>query len=395
MYDKDAPEIGPAQHPGFDHFPPGSSQFIDHPSHAKPGIHVFPDKLHVVTVIENPLRWRSRYWNYNLFEAMVERAGAILYTVEIAFGDRAFEVTRPGHPRQLQLRTTDELLHKENALNLGVAGLLPRDWKKVAWLDADVQFQRPDWAQETLHLLEHYKVLQMFSHALDLGPQSEPLDMNESFISHELSIDPPHLPQTPAARTERRRKKCCKCPDCPCCPCHDPYGPSGGGKLHHPGLAWAMRREAWDAVGGLMDQIMGGSADHYMALALFNLIAEKKNETKGYRYLNIHDFPEGYKRPVLEWQHRAERFIRRNVGVMPGLITHYWHGPKQKRQYLVRAKFLAQMGFNPIHDLKRDWQGLWQLHDDGSPRSIKLRDGLRVYSRLRDEDSNEAQKWNV
>lgn len=385
--------------PGFDHLPPGSTIFVDHPSHAKPGIHVYPDRLHVITVLENPLRWRSRYWNFHLFEQMVERSGALLYVVEIAFGGRKHEITTPGNPRHLQLRTDDELLHKENGIDLGVAQLFPKDWNKMAWLDADVQFQRPDWAQETLHLLDHYKVLQMFSHALDLGPNSEPLDLNEGFVMHELDkIEPGLPPGTVTKEPELPKKgkgKCCKCKDCPCCPCHcNPYGPSGAHKLRHPGLVWAMRREAWDSVGGLMDWIMGGSADHYMALALFNLISKDKPGS-GYKYLNLHDFPAGYKQPVLEWQHRAERFIRRNVGYMPGLVTHFWHGPKTKRQYLNRAALLAKNNFDPVHHLKRDWQGLYQLHDDGTVNFIKIRDGLMQYARLRDEDGTQAEKWNV
>ena len=71
---------------GFEHLPADSPLYIEHPSQAKPGIHVFPDKLYVVTMLENPLRWRSRYKNYWAFEQMCNKAGAILYTAEIAFG---------------------------------------------------------------------------------------------------------------------------------------------------------------------------------------------------------------------------------------------------------------------------------------------------------------------
>ena len=142
---------------------------IDHPSQARPGIHVLPDRLHVVTMLENPLRWRSRYWNYWMFERECEAAGAILYTAEVAFGERHFEVTQVGNPQHLQLRTESEIWHKENALNLLIQRL-PVEAKYVAWIDADVKFNRPDWAQETLQLLQHYDVLQMFSHAQDVGP---------------------------------------------------------------------------------------------------------------------------------------------------------------------------------------------------------------------------------
>jgi len=60
------------------------SPFIDHPSHARSGIQPFPDRLHVLTMLENPLRWRARYRNYWMFQRQIETSGAILYTCEIA-----------------------------------------------------------------------------------------------------------------------------------------------------------------------------------------------------------------------------------------------------------------------------------------------------------------------
>ncbi|MGC2648232.1 MAG: hypothetical protein WA261_18255, partial [Candidatus Sulfotelmatobacter sp.] len=166
-----------------------SADYIDHPSQARPGIHVFPDKLHVVTMLENPLRWRSRYWNYWMFERECAAAGAILYTAEVAFGGRQFEVTKAENPRHLQLRTNHEIWHKENALNLLIQRL-PAEAKYVAWIDADVKFSRPDWAQETLQLLQHYDVLQMFSHAQDVGPNYEPLTTTPGFLYKWMTDQP-------------------------------------------------------------------------------------------------------------------------------------------------------------------------------------------------------------
>ena len=127
--------------------------FTLHQSHARADIQPLADSLHVLTMLENPLRWQARYRNYWMFERHVEQSGAILYTCEIAFREREFEITRAGNPRHLQLRASSELWRKENALNL-LAARLPADAKYLAWIDADVQFARPDWAQETLHLLQ-------------------------------------------------------------------------------------------------------------------------------------------------------------------------------------------------------------------------------------------------
>ena len=52
-----------------------------------------------------------------------------------------------------------------------------------------------------------------------------------------------------------------------------------------------------------------------------------------------------------------------------------------------RWKILTENQFNPNTDIKRDWQGLFQLEDHGDMRSIKLRDDIRKYFRARNEDS--------
>ena len=70
---------------------------------------------------------------------------------------------------------------------------------------------------------------------------------------------------------------------------------------------------------------------------------------------------------------------------MPGLITHRWHGKKLDRKYNERWRVLVNANFDPVVDLKRDTQGLWTL----TPRSLALRDGLRMYAAARNEDGGE------
>src|SRR5581483_2347339 len=143
-----------------------------------------PDRLHdplyVIAPVFNSQRFRSRWRLYEDFARHVACAGAILYTVEVAFGDRDFAVTQACNPRHLQLRTKSELWLKEAAINLMVQQL-PRDWKYVAWIDADFQFARGDWADETLHKLQHYDLVQMYSTIQDLKPNHDPHGPSRSF----------------------------------------------------------------------------------------------------------------------------------------------------------------------------------------------------------------------
>src|SRR4051812_33472615 len=106
--------------------------------------------FYVIGVCSNPVRYKSRIALYKKFREHMAESGAQLLTVEIAFGVRPFEVTEEGNPWDLQLRTVDEIWHKENMINLGLNYLsqIAPNFSQVAWIDGDVQFIRKDWLQE-------------------------------------------------------------------------------------------------------------------------------------------------------------------------------------------------------------------------------------------------------
>lgn len=368
---------------------PHPDTFIDDYSHARPGIWPLPDKLHVMTVLSNPPRFRSRYNLYREYAKRVLDSSAILHTCEIAFGQRHFEITDPNNPHHLQLRTSHEIWHKENALNILIqhARRLYPDMRYVAWIDADILFARPDWAQETLHQLQHFKVVQMFSHAQDLGPNSEPYDgIRPGFMWSYLNERPnPHdMPEGWDWATSGHSVSDGVGP----MDCYYPPARAALGKISwrftHPGFAWAARLSALDdlsvgAYGPLVDWAILGSGDYHMATALVGHV----------EYSLSPQMPGRYRQLCWEWQREAEKHIRRNVGCVPGVVNHGWHGKRAARLYDKRWKFLAVSRFNPDQDLKRDTQGIWQLNDRGAD-SITLRDGLRAYARLRNEDSSDV-----
>ena len=313
--------------------------------------HLSPDQLHVITMISNPIRYASRYRLYRDFEARVVAAGATLWTVEVAFGERPHAVTSPGNSCHLQLRTSTELWHKENALNL-LAARLPLDWKYMAWIDADVAFARPDWAVETVQQLQHYAVVQMFEHCVDMDASYNPL--TPQMGGEQL----PSMMRQHVMGTAWGGK---------------PYSASAG----HSGYAWAIRRDAFDALGGLIDFSVCGANDHHMARAFMGEVLDSVNASCS----------TGLKDALFAWGKRAEA-LRGNVGFVPGLVLHYWHGSKKNRRYIDRWQILATSQFDPRTDLRRDWQGLYVLQDDGSSRMLRLRNDIRAYFRQRDEDAN-------
>lgn len=304
------------------------------------------DPLYVITPVFNPIRYRSRWKLYCDFASMVARAGAKLVTVEIAFGERDFVLKDYPCDIYIPLRTNAELWHKENAVNIGFSRL-PSDWKYAAWIDGDITFSRSDWDNETIHQLQHYKIVQMWSQSVDLTPKYDILRSFRSYVYCSNNNIP------------RKWSK----------------SYSEGGEYYHPGYAWAIRRDAFNELGGLIDWAILGGADLFMCDLLFNNTRDLPRSLgpSGVKWLNI-------------WKKRADTYIKQNVGYVEGLILHYFHGKKVDRKYQDRGQILVDAKFDPEYDLVRDYQNLWQLNSN----NIKLRDGIKKYLRQRDEDSSEA-----
>lgn len=306
-------------------------------------------KFWVIAVISNPVRFNSRWELFKKFEKHVLSLTPNLIVVEQSFGCRNFQITSPSNPNHLQVRSLDELWHKENMVNIGVQHLskIAPDWQYMAWIDADIEFNRKDIIEETVHQLQHYEIVQMFQHAIDLGPDGETFQVHNGFMYSYLNGKP-----------------------------------QGKGYTHwHSGYAWAINRDAYDKIGGLYDVSILGSGDNLMAHAFIGKGLEQLPMTMSC----------DYRKSLQDWEERVTRLLYRDVGYVKGTIMHQWHGKKKDRKYKDRWKILEDSQFSPFTDIKRDAYGLWQLDVDNSERMIKFRDDLRQYFRARKEDSSDIE----
>lgn len=296
--------------------------------------------LDVVAVVSNPVQYNSRYRLYNEFcERMRKEPQVRLFTVELQHRNKPFVTDA-----SLKLRTSDEVWHKENMINVAV-NHLPANWEYMAWIDADVEFQRKDWVAETLRQLQHYDIVQLFSHAVDLGPNGETMDIHNGFCYQWVQ----NLMGEDAPRAQ-------------------PYK-----KFHHTGYAFAMKAETYDNLGGLMEFPILGAADHHMCKAWIGRVEESYPN-------NIHP---NYQQLCHDYQERCERHLKQNISYVAGTLVHYWHGKKVDRKYHERWQILIRNDFDPLMDIKKDRNNLWKLEGNKS----KLRDDLRSYFRVRNEDS--------
>lgn len=306
--------------------------------------------LHVVAVISNPVRYHSRYRLARKFiKEMAATENVCFHVVEAAFGDRHHELKEiclELGVDYIPIRTKSEIWIKENMLNLGMRSVTIRypEAKYLAWVDADVFFRDPHWATETVQQLQHFNVVQPWSDCADLGHRG-------GILQHFKSFGAQHQRRMPKQKSP-----------------NDPY------QYAHTGFAWACTRRFFEAIGGLMDFPILGSADHHMG---FGMIGEVMDTVHG-------GMTDGFKRRAKEWEARAVRATLREVGFVSGRIEHEFHGPKKRRYYRERWQILIEHKFNPDTDLMYDEAGVIQLV--GKP---DLEQAIRLYNRSRMEDSIE------
>lgn len=300
--------------------------------------------LHVVVPYSNYNRYKRRE---ELMREFLERSknypNIQLYIVEVAYMQRPFVFTSPNNPNHLQLRTAECIWHKENMINLMIQRL-PYDWEYVAWVDADIEFINKNWAIETIHQLQHYQIVQPFQTVNNLGPTGNTISTHKSF-AYMWSLG-------------------------------KPFDIKGYYGLFHPGFAWAMRREAFESIGGLLDFAILGAGDSHMATAFIGKILDS---VPG----NIHP---NYRKLLEIYQRRCSKKVMYKLGCVDGTIIHYFHASFKKRYYQERWNVLIKNRYDPLDDIQKDSTGLLVL-DTTNPEYINLSNGILNYFKARQEDS--------
>ena len=264
-------------------------------------------KLNVIIVISNPCMYATRYILLKEFISRIEaeETNVNLYVVELIYENQRFIVTDKKNKKHLQIKTTTPIWHKENMINLGVKYLLPANWKALAWIDADVEFESSTWALDTLKVLNGTKdVVQIFSHCIDMDKNGESLNIFNSF-----------------GFSFAKNKKYV----------------TRGLDYWHPGYAWAITRKAFDKLGGIYDKGILGSGDNIFALSIIQKA----------KFMNNISYHDDYNQSMLDYQEKT-RGLR--LGYIPGVIRHHYHGKKINRRYIDRTQILKDYQYSPnIH----------------------------------------------
>lgn len=288
--------------------------------------------LVVVTAYFNPQKSTRRLQNYLRFERGLSDHGIQLLTVE---GIRNGTPELTGE-NILHVQCEDILWQKERLINIGIRSL-PDDVDAVGWFDGDLLFDRRDLRAAILDGLRRWPILQPWSHCQMLGPSDEPTDWQGAPVATSLGAS------------------------------NQGKGGNSYSTKKHPGFAWAMRRDAYNAMGGLHEHHITGGGDTKMAIAFFGNFKSPFLVGRLTEAMHTH-----WKR----WADNAYAVINGQVGWLDGTIRHLYHGEIADRQYIPRSKLLVENDYDPDRDICYAESGAlaWSEH-----ASQKLQDDVANY----------------
>ena len=207
------------------------------------------------------------------------------YTIELVFDDRKPEIA-PG-TNVYHVRSSSYMFYKESLCRI-LETKIPKKYKKIAFLDADLLFPDDEWYSKLSAKLDSYDVVQGFEYA------------------HWLDLTYKHVTLTRESAVKSTTETF--------------------SHLYHPGFVWGFRRDWYNRV-GFFDLALSGSGD---TLSVAGWMKQKLPK-------NAHSLPHSLRREYDAFckMHRPKISYLKNVHVF-----HLYHGSRANRQYVDRHAIL-------------------------------------------------------
>ncbi len=224
---------------------------------------------------------------------------------EAAFGD-------PEIPGSVAIAATDRnlLWQKERLINIALEQL-PASVRWVCWIDHDLVFERADWLEAAVAMLQDGRdAVQLFDRIRYIDQAGKIISSTESAASVAL-------------RGQRAGTA--------------------------PGGAWVASREWLSRIGGIYDRNIVGGGD----AVFFSAVSKQPSKFLGRQ-------PDAVRIDAQQW---IDQVAEVRYGCLPGAVRHLWHGDRENRQYHSRDAMLCQFDFDPRAHLRIGSNGLLELTD--------------------------------
>ncbi len=276
----------------------------------------------------NPAGYRNPRRNLHRFLRQMEAAGVSVFVAELAYGDLPWLLPESANHLRLRTPLRNAMWHKENLLNL-LERMVPDTFDTIAWIDADIWFERRDWVQAAEDALKTRAVVQLFEKIVQTAEDGSVATVQ------------------PGAGFS---------------------GYLGVGQTT-PGYAWAARRSLWKQAGGLYERAVIGGADTLQASVWF------PTAHWPFGWFNYAGTPGSLER-LRQWCASEG-----GCGGIAGAAFHEWHGDTAKRKYGERHGIMGSI--NVETDLVRRVDGLLEFSDRVPDW---FRSHIQTYFRSRAED---------
>jgi len=273
------------------------------------------------------------------FRSYARSYGINFQTVETIFPGQVFQLTEPNNkPHDLQYQADWIFAMRENLVNVGAKNL-PEDWEFMSWIDQHIFWLDPYWFEKCIWLFSHYNIVHMLE-SNDFWSVKNTTDYHLEGIGKLYSIHGMGFARI------------------------DPI---------QYGLAFGMRREVFEKLGGLLDICIGTKCDLYQNYAYVG--SRYTSQASGTEYISM----------LAAWQDHAIKVYNKSFGYLDSKVIHFRHcldGCKTS-EYHLHVQALMSFGYNPKTDLHRDEEGrltlvnnvplakrLWELYG-GAPRKLR------------------------
>jgi hypothetical protein len=280
----------------------------------------------IVSCFFNPQNSPYRIKSFNKFYDSIKHLNHQI--IECIIGDAEPQLEESENIKRVY---TDNILwHKEALLNKLISEL-PKKYKYIFWIDADVIFTNLNWVVEGVEQLKVKNIIQPFEYCVHL----ERDETKPSFYMDRITES--YLPNK--INSKVWRSFCSNYAD------NSNWQSEIYNNHGHVGFAWAAKREILEAV-PLYDKALIGGADHIIAHAAAGQIAHScitKSFTDNLEEVN-------------DWSRKFYEVAKGNIGYVKGELYHIWHGDIDKRQYLKRIQDFTAKTKQIVH---KDKNGLY------------------------------------
>jgi len=309
---------------------------------------VAENKIWAITSYFNPIGYKSRSRNYDVFRKYLEIP---LITVELSSTGQ-FELSENDADVLIQIQEGDVMFQKERLLNIALSRI-PPDTQYIAWIDCDVCIEAGTWTK-AVSALNQYSLVQLFSELHDLPRNSLPSEKTNIESQISLSAGRRFVEGTSAYEI-----------------CSPPFSRSV--TRMSTGIAWIshasiLKRHSF------YDAFVIGGGDR----ALLHAALGEFEQSRVYARLNDSQW-----KHYLEWARCFYDEVRGNVGYVDTTVFHLWHGSSVDRQYRDRYESISKFRFDPFNDIHVNSSGSWSWNSEKPEMHSYL---VRYFSQRLEDD---------